>query len=444
MEQNGNQGMFTGIIAIILALSALFGSIYPNLTYVDEDPPLVGILDPSSEDYLIDMILIRALIFEASNYSIAIRLNNTIIGTELPLLWNSSELTNGHYELKITVTDSEQNQGEDAIQISIINNITIDSDHDGLADGYELELGTDPFLFDSDIDNFHDGYEILMESDPLNSSDYPDLTIETYNQLLASVESNHSLLMEVYAWLEKNVTQLENVIAWSQGNASQLEKIDQWLIQNSTLLYELLEAVDGNFTLLEQIQEWCEGNATILDQLMDWSSANASLIDNLYTWSQANATLLEEIITWTQGNASLLQELITNQSISEGTFLNAWNSADSSPLSHHGLPWQNVTSLEIEFNLNQTASIYVNYQSAYAFVQADHFIQIRFLLDDVEISSPFAYIKTFSNHYQVSANLQHVFTDLASGDHSITIQYYSDYISNSLQQNSLFVLAFEN
>jgi hypothetical protein len=43
-----------------------------------------------------------------------------------------------------------------------------DADGDGLANGYELLLGTDPFNPDTDGDGFSDGVEVASGSDPLN------------------------------------------------------------------------------------------------------------------------------------------------------------------------------------------------------------------------------------------------------------------------------------
>ncbi len=48
-----------------------------------------------------------------------------------------------------------------------------DADNDGLANGLELLLGTDPFNPDSDGDGFSDGVEVASGSDPLNSACTP-------------------------------------------------------------------------------------------------------------------------------------------------------------------------------------------------------------------------------------------------------------------------------
>ena len=48
-----------------------------------------------------------------------------------------------------------------------------DADNDGLANGYELLLGTDPFNPDTDGDGFSDGSEVASGSDPLNPACTP-------------------------------------------------------------------------------------------------------------------------------------------------------------------------------------------------------------------------------------------------------------------------------
>ena len=48
-----------------------------------------------------------------------------------------------------------------------------DADNDGLANAYELLLGTDPFNPDSDGDGFSDGVEVATGSDPLNPACTP-------------------------------------------------------------------------------------------------------------------------------------------------------------------------------------------------------------------------------------------------------------------------------
>jgi len=48
----------------------------------------------------------------------------------------------------------------------------VDADGDGLSDGREADLGTDPNKPDTDEDHFPDGVEVERGSDPLDASDY--------------------------------------------------------------------------------------------------------------------------------------------------------------------------------------------------------------------------------------------------------------------------------
>jgi hypothetical protein len=51
--------------------------------------------------------------------------------------------------------------------------IDLDSALDGLLDGEEREMGTDPGTFDTDGDGYSDGRELDSFTDPLDSDDHP-------------------------------------------------------------------------------------------------------------------------------------------------------------------------------------------------------------------------------------------------------------------------------
>lgn len=53
-----------------------------------------------------------------------------------------------------------------------------DSDDDNLSDGYELEIGTDPFAWDSDGDGYDDGNEMRHGWDPLVPGSTPDTKLQ--------------------------------------------------------------------------------------------------------------------------------------------------------------------------------------------------------------------------------------------------------------------------
>ncbi|MHA1585578.1 MAG: thrombospondin type 3 repeat-containing protein [Promethearchaeota archaeon] len=170
-KKNWNSGAGTSIIAILIAMAALFAQFYQGIDFMDRDAPVVGILDPDIEEQVYGNITIRGIIYESSNYTISIRLNETEIGTQLPFQWNTTAFNDGNYTLSIFATDAASNQGVDSINISIINDFEWDSDHDGLSDDDELAHGTNPLKIDSDLDNYNDGYEVSYGSDPLNSFD---------------------------------------------------------------------------------------------------------------------------------------------------------------------------------------------------------------------------------------------------------------------------------
>jgi hypothetical protein len=53
--------------------------------------------------------------------------------------------------------------------------LTADDDGDGLSNGEEQDLGTDPGLSDSDGDGYPDGEEVDANTNPLDADDHPYL-----------------------------------------------------------------------------------------------------------------------------------------------------------------------------------------------------------------------------------------------------------------------------
>ncbi len=82
----------------------------------------------------------------------------------------------GNYVFRYTTTGAEAPCENPFVEVTIsVNDCIVDSDGDGLTDGQEAELGTDPFNPDTDGDGFNDGDEVANGTDPLDSCD-PNLT----------------------------------------------------------------------------------------------------------------------------------------------------------------------------------------------------------------------------------------------------------------------------
>ncbi len=82
----------------------------------------------------------------------------------------------GNYVFRYTTTGAEAPCLNPFVEVTIsVNNCIVDSDGDGLTDGQEAELGTDPFNPDTDGDGINDGDEVANGTDPLDACD-PNLT----------------------------------------------------------------------------------------------------------------------------------------------------------------------------------------------------------------------------------------------------------------------------
>lgn len=82
----------------------------------------------------------------------------------------------GNYVFTYTTTGAQTPCINPSIQVTIsVNDCIVDSDGDGLTDGQEAELGTDPNNPDTDGDGINDGDEVANGTDPLDPCD-PNLT----------------------------------------------------------------------------------------------------------------------------------------------------------------------------------------------------------------------------------------------------------------------------
>jgi parallel beta-helix repeat protein len=82
----------------------------------------VGVLDPDHEDTIKGDIVVRGLVFGTDNYSVAIVINGSVNGTELPFLWETGDWDDGLWNLTIVITDLDTNEiANDSVLVSIRN-----------------------------------------------------------------------------------------------------------------------------------------------------------------------------------------------------------------------------------------------------------------------------------------------------------------------------------
>ena len=95
-------------------------------------------------------------------------------GTSAILSLTAASNANGRFALIASIGDATSGMGvTPANAFGIFTDPNADADNDGLANGLELLLGTDPFNPDTDGDGFSDGVEVATGSDPLNPACTP-------------------------------------------------------------------------------------------------------------------------------------------------------------------------------------------------------------------------------------------------------------------------------
>jgi len=83
---------------------------------------LVGILNPDNGEQIWGNITIDALIYSSDEYDVSILLNGSSIGEALPLLWNSSTVAQGWWNITVLVIDSNQNVTQDTVIVRVDKN----------------------------------------------------------------------------------------------------------------------------------------------------------------------------------------------------------------------------------------------------------------------------------------------------------------------------------
>ncbi len=106
-----------------------------------------------------------AVITDLSGGTLSIAAGNNVDFESLP---------NGNYVFEYTTNGAAAPCVNSAVQVTIsVSDCVVDTDGDGLTDGEEIGLGTDPNNTDTDGDGLTDGEEVLIVDDP-NTTAIPD------------------------------------------------------------------------------------------------------------------------------------------------------------------------------------------------------------------------------------------------------------------------------
>jgi hypothetical protein len=133
--------------------------ILDNILTVENSEPQVNIVNPWRRRVDYPIITFEAEAFDEED-------------SELFYLWDFGDgststepsptyvyQSSGEYVVTVTVTDQDGGTGSDIFEISRLGGFTIDSDHDGLTDLEEFDLGTDIENPDTDSDGILDGQD---------------------------------------------------------------------------------------------------------------------------------------------------------------------------------------------------------------------------------------------------------------------------------------------
>lgn len=87
-------------------------------------------------------------------------------------------LPDGSYVFTFTTNTAQPPCTNESVEVAIfVDDCVVDTDNDGLTDGEEITLGTDPNNPDTDGDGINDGDEVMNGTDPLDACD-PNLTLD--------------------------------------------------------------------------------------------------------------------------------------------------------------------------------------------------------------------------------------------------------------------------
>jgi len=139
--------------------------------YIIYSSELTSLAYYDSFEKIIDVIIV--------NYSLVLLFNGAAYDLQITGLDYDSDLLNDIEELTIYSTsiidpDTDNDGLLDGEEVKLHTNpINIDTDFDGLSDSYEIEIGTDPLNNDTDGDGFLDGEEVQKGTNPLDPKSFP-------------------------------------------------------------------------------------------------------------------------------------------------------------------------------------------------------------------------------------------------------------------------------
>jgi len=116
----GASGLGLGAFSVVSSQGLLGEDAYGGIQ-ADTAIPVVKILNPDEGETVWGTITIRAFIYEVSNYSIKILVNNSLIGSSIPFIFNTTTVPIGWSNITVIVNDTVGNVGEDSVIVFVDN-----------------------------------------------------------------------------------------------------------------------------------------------------------------------------------------------------------------------------------------------------------------------------------------------------------------------------------